>query len=90
MKAYVNYYDTDGARARETVKADDIRDDEVVVQFNADPNQLKLSQWEAAVCADLNRARVQSKKWPGHVCQLEVEQVAEYEYVIVCNNHPDF
>ena len=78
-------------RARETIKVDDIRDDETVVQFNASPDHLKMSQGEArVVCDDLNRARIHSKKWPNHICELEVEQVGEYEYLIVRNDHPEF
>jgi hypothetical protein len=38
MKAYVNYYDGDGARARETIRDDSIRDDQCVVQFSASPD----------------------------------------------------
>jgi hypothetical protein len=47
MNAYVNYFDSDGARARAAIKADDIRDEEFVVQYNSYPDHWKMSRWEA-------------------------------------------
>ena len=47
MKAYVNYFDTDGARARVAIHADDIRDHETVVQFSNSPEHWKMGRFEA-------------------------------------------
>lgn len=91
MKAYVNFFDENGARARANIKADDIRDDELVVQFSPSPDHWKMGEFEArSNCDFLNRAHVHAKKGPQHVCQLEVEQVGEFEYAIVCKEHPEF
>jgi hypothetical protein len=89
MKAYVNYFDTDGARARAKVQWDDIRDDETVVQFNKTPDHWKMGLIEAQSCCDvLNRAQIYAAKWPQHLCHLEVEEVGTGEYAIVCTDHP--
>lgn len=91
MKAYVNYYDGDGKRARETIGDDSIRDDQCVVQFSVSPDHWKLHYGEAqVVCGELNHAQIHSAKWPGHECHFEVEQVGEFECVIVCPDHPAF
>jgi hypothetical protein len=91
MKAYVNYYDGDGKRARETIGDNSIRDDQCVVQFSASPDRWKLNYTEAyAVCGELNHAEISSVKWPGHECHFTVEQVGEFEYVVVCPDHPAF
>jgi hypothetical protein len=52
MKAYVNWVESDGAKAREILKVDDIRNDETVVQFNAPPNLWKMSRMEAEAIRD--------------------------------------
>jgi len=87
----VNYFESDGARARAKIKADDIRDDEFVVQFSSSPDDWKMGEFEAQNnCDILNRSQVHAKNWPQHVCRLEVEQVGEFEYAIVCKEHPEF
>lgn len=91
MKAYINYYVGDGKRARETIGDNSIRDDQCVVQFSASPDHWKLNYTEAhAVCGELNHAEIGSVKWPGHECHFTVEQVGEFEYVILCPDHPTF
>lgn len=62
MNAYVNYFDTDGARTRADLQADDIRDDEMVVQFNESPHHWKMGLVEAQNnCDILNRANIHAK-----------------------------
>jgi len=91
MKAYVNYFDTDGARARATLLSDDIRDDETAVQFNNSPDHWKMGMVEAqSNCGMLNRAHVHAKNVPLHRCEFEVEEVGQGEYAIVCKTHPEF
>jgi len=91
MKAYVNYFDTDGARARANLKQDDIRDDETVVQFSPNPNEWKMSRGEAeANCAMLNRATIRAKNNPLHLCYFEAEEVGPEEFSIFCGDHPHF
>lgn len=91
MNAYVNYFDSDGARARAATKANDIRDDEFVVQYSSSPDHWKMSRWEAqSNCDILNRANVCAKNWPEHHCNFEIEEVGTDEYAIVCKTHPQF
>lgn len=91
MNAYVNYFDTDGARARANLQAGDIRDDETVVQFSESPHHWKMGLSEAqANCDLLNRANVYAKNRPEHRCHFEVERVSETDYAIVCKTHPQF
>ena len=91
MKAYVNYFDTEGAIARVAIHADDIRDDETVVQFSNSPEPWKMGRFEAeSNCDILNRAHIHAKHLPQHDCNFEIEEVGEGEYVIVCKIHPEF
>lgn len=91
MRAFVNYVDTDGARARKAMNVDDIRDDEMVVQYSQSPEHWKMSEWEArSWCTVLNRANVYATKWPQHHCTFEIVEVGPEEYAIVCNDHPDW
>jgi len=88
--AYVNWVESDGAKAREILKVDDIRDDELVCQFSAAPEHWKMSEWEAlSLCTHLNRANVYSKKWMEHHCKLEFAEVETGRYDIFCGNHPE-
>ena len=89
MKAYVNWVESDGAKAREILKVDDIRDDELVCQFSASPENWKMGEQEArSFCTHLNGANVYSKKCPEHHCQFEIEEVDIGRYAIFCGNHP--
>lgn len=89
MKAYVNYFDSDGVRARAETGDESIRDDECVIQYNPSPIW-KTGLFEAQNnCAVLNRANVHAYKLPNHWCQFEIEEVGQDEYAIVCQNHPD-
>jgi hypothetical protein len=91
MKAYVSYFDTDGARARVATHADDIRDNETVVQFSNSPEHCKMGRLEAeSNCDMLNHARIHAKNVPQHQCNFEIEEQGEDEYAIVCKTHPEF
>ena len=91
MKAYVNYFDTDGARARAAIRSDDIRDNETVVQFNSSPGHWTMGLFEAERnCDILNSAHIHAKNWTNHWCQFEIEKVGKDDYAIVCKEHPDF
>jgi hypothetical protein len=91
MKAYVNYFDTDGARARVAIHADDIRDHETVVQFSDSPEHWKMGRFEAeANCDILNRAHICAKNSPQHQCNFEIEELGVEEFAIVCKTHPHF
>ena len=91
MKAYVNYFDTDGARARAKLHSDDIRDEETVVQFNDSPEHWKMGLLEAqGNCNILNRAHIHAKNLPKHQCNFEIEELGGDEYAIVCKTHPAF
>jgi len=91
MKAYVKYFDTDAARARQQTGWSDIRDGQTAVEYSRSPEYWKMGEWEARTsCEDLNRANVYPIHRPSHMCQFEVEQIRDGEFVIVCNNHPDF
>jgi hypothetical protein len=91
MKAYVNYFDTDGARARVAIHADDIRDDETVVQFSNSPEHWKMGRFEVeSNCDILNRAHIHPKHLPQHQCNFEIEELGGDEFAIVCKTHPEF
>jgi hypothetical protein len=91
MKAYVNYFDTDGARARVAIHVDDIRDNEAVVQFSNSPEHWKMGRHEAeSNCDILSRAQIHAKNLPQHQCNFEIEEQGEDKYAIVCKTHPEF
>lgn len=91
MSAYVNYFDTDVARARAAIKDETIGDDEFVVQYSVSPETWKMGHVEAqANCALLNRAHVHSVEWPDHWCHFVAVPAGEFEYAVVCEDHPEF
>jgi hypothetical protein len=98
MRAYVNFYDQDGARARKTIarltnSPEDvsIKDENFVVQFseNKPTPPIAITQSEAIrVCHDLTMANFKYVNHQEHVCHFEFEQVGETEYIIFCDTHP--
>jgi hypothetical protein len=90
MKAYVNYFDSDGARARAKLNQDDIRDDEMIVQFNPSP-LWKTSRIEAeANRTILTRANIRAKNALHHLCHFEIEKIEPEQFAIFCGDHPPF
>lgn len=90
MKAYVRFYDEDGARGRKATQVDRIPDRATVVQFSTAPDHYRMTMIDAASLRDsLNAASIRSMKSPEHACQFVVEQVGEFEYVVLCPSHPE-
>ena len=90
MKAYVNYYGS-GKDARAELHWEDIRDDEIAVQYRDTPEHWTMGREEAkSRCSELNRSHVHAKNQFDHHCQFDVEEMGNGQCAIVCSDHPDF
>lgn len=90
MKAYINYF-ADSKSTRETFGSDEFIDGMSYVMYGDAPAPWKLSSLEAEKkLILLKRHNVKDQRFPAHICEFEIEKVGEDEYVIFCNDRPDF